>query len=130
MSATGKPGTQVVAGELHRIRRGRGKGFSAEAQPEPARRPARVAIKLALAHQIQRLIDRGEIRNQAEAARRLGVTRARLTQIMDLTLLAPDVQEEVLFRMSADSVEPFHGRAMRTTSHLRSWAEQRRVTPL
>ena len=89
MSAAATPGTQVVTGELHRVRRGRGKGFSAEPPPEPTRRPARVAVTLALAHMIQRAIDRGEIRDQAEAARRLGLTRARLTQILDLTLLAP-----------------------------------------
>ena len=125
MSATGKPVTQVVAGELHRIRRGRGKGFSAEAQPEPARRPARVAVKLALAHQIQRLIDRGEIRNQAEAARRLGLTRARLSQIFDLTRLAPDLQEEILFLEAVDGRELLRERALRGVFRVTTWTEQR-----
>lgn len=32
-----------------------------------------------------------------EAARRLGVTRARMTQTINLTLLARDLQEEILF---------------------------------
>lgn len=123
MSANGTPGAQVVAGELHRIRRGRGKGFSAEPPPEPSRRPARIAVTLALAHTIQRAIDRGEIRDQAEAARRLGVTRARMTQILDLTLLAPDIQEQIL------SSSEFAGRAM-SSSLLRNvvnapWTAQR-----
>lgn len=91
MSAAAASGTRVVAGALRRVRRGRGKGFSADPPPELSRRPARVAVTLALAHTIQRAIDSGEIRDQAEAARRLGLTRARLTQILDLTLLAPDV---------------------------------------
>jgi hypothetical protein len=43
------------------------------------------ASMLALAHQIQGAIDRGELADQAEAARRLGLTRARLTQVIDLT---------------------------------------------
>jgi hypothetical protein len=30
-------------------------------------------------------------------ARQLGFTRARVTQLMDLLLLAPEVQEEILF---------------------------------
>jgi len=127
MNPTTTPGTQVVAGELHRIRRGREKRFSAEAPSEPCRRPARVAVTLALAHTIQRAIDRGEIRDQAEAARGLGVTRARMTQMLDLTLLAPDLQEAILFRTSSDSRESFHERAVRTVSQLRSWAEQRGV---
>lgn len=121
MSATGKPGTQVVAGELHRIRRGRGKGFSAEAQPEPARRPARVAVTLALAHTIQRAIDRGEIRDQADAARKLGVTPARLTQILDLTLLAPGLQEKVLFLEAVRGIEPFGERVLRSVARAAAW---------
>lgn len=40
---------KVVTGELHRVQRGRGKGFTAEAPVEPERRPARVAVMLAFA---------------------------------------------------------------------------------
>jgi len=59
--------------------------------PEPVRRPARVAIMLALAHKIQQAIDGGVVRDRAEVARRLGLTRARVTQLLDLALLAPDI---------------------------------------
>ncbi len=51
---------------------------------------------LAFAHHVERLIDAGELSGYAEAARALGVTRARLTQIMKLLLLAPDVHEQIL----------------------------------
>jgi len=71
--------TRVVTGELHRVQRGRRKGFVQEAPPARLRRPARVAVMLALAHQMQRAIDRGELPDQAAVARRLGLTRARLT---------------------------------------------------
>jgi hypothetical protein len=120
-------GTRVVAGTLHRVRRGRGKGFSAEAPAGPSRRPARVAVTLALAHQIQRAIDRGEIRDQAEAARRLGLTRARLTQILDLTRLTPDVQEEILFLDVIDGREPLSERVLRGMVGASAWADQRAV---
>src|SRR5450759_215481 len=106
VSNAATPGTRVVSGALHRVRRGRWKGFSADPPRGPSRRPARVAVTLALAHQIQRAIDRGEIRDQAEAARRLGLTRARLTQILDLTLLAPDIQEEILLLEAIHGPEP------------------------
>jgi len=51
---------------------------------------------LALAHAVQARIENGEFKDYAEVARRNGLTRARLTQIMNLLLLAPDIQEEVL----------------------------------
>lgn len=120
-------GTQVVAGALHRVQRGRGKKFSAEPPRGPFRRPARVAVTLALAHMIQRAIDRGEIRDQAEAARRLGVTRARMTQILDLTLLAPDLQEEVLFHDAVCGLRHLGECAMRATVRSRQWADQRLI---
>jgi hypothetical protein len=91
--------TAIPIASLH------GKSFSAEPPAEPTHRPARIAVTLALAHTIQRAIDRGEFRDQAEAARRLGVTRARMTQILDITNLAPDVQEEILFLKALEGDE-------------------------
>ncbi len=55
-----------------------------------------VARRLALAHHIERLVDQGVLRDYAHGARVLGVTRARMTQLMDLLMLAPEVQERVL----------------------------------
>jgi hypothetical protein len=51
---------------------------------------------LALAHQIDGMIRAGELRDLADAARAIGVTRARMTQIMNLLLLAPEIQEAIL----------------------------------
>jgi len=39
--------------------------------------------------------DNGEVKNRAELARREGITRARVTQIMDLLPLAPDIQRAI-----------------------------------
>ena len=63
---------------------------------EPGRVP-RVSRLMALAIHLQDLIDRGEIRNFAALARVAGITRARATQIIGLLLLAPDIQEKLLF---------------------------------
>ena len=123
-------GARVVTGELFRVRRGRGKGFAAEAPPAPPApapvdetpRPARVAITLALAHKIQQAIDGGAVRDRAEVARRLGLTRARVTQILDLTLLAPEIQERLLDREAADGEVP--ERALRAIVRRVAWAEQ------
>ena len=119
---------RVVTGTLHRIQRGHGRGFVAEPPPAlaPVRRPARVAVMLALAHKIAAAIGSGDLPDQAEAARRLGVTRARVTQLLALLQLAPDVQERVLFLEAADGIEPLTERALRAVMRARSWEEQRR----
>lgn len=65
-------------------------------KPEPVRRPAKVARQLALAHHLQAAIERGLVADQAALARKLGLTRARVTQLFDLLMLAADLQEQVL----------------------------------
>jgi hypothetical protein len=118
-------GTRVVCGELHRVRHGRQKRFVDVPSPGPVYSPARVAITLAFAHKIRHAILSGEIQDQAEAARKLGLTRARLSQILDLTNLAPDIQEEILFLEAIDSRTPLSERALRGVLRFTAWDEQR-----
>lgn len=54
------------------------------------------ARQLALAYWIELRIEAGELRDLADAARLLGVSRARMTQIANLRLLPIAVQECVL----------------------------------
>lgn len=96
-------------------------------QPEPVQRPAKVARMLALAHHIQNAIDRGVVADRAAVARKLGFTRARITQLLDLLLLAPDIQARVLELEAIDGVEPMSERALRGVAHAGSWLEQRRA---
>jgi hypothetical protein len=118
-------GSRVVTGPLHRVQRGHGKRFVQEPPPGPVRRPARVAVMLALAHKIQDAIDRGTVRDRAEVARRLGFTRARITHLLDLTLLAPDLQERILALEAIDGAEPISERALQAVAHAGSWGDQR-----
>ena len=94
-------------------------------KPEPVHRPAKVARILALAHHIQNAIDRGVVADRAAVARKLGFTRARITQLLDLLLLAPDIQARVLELEAVDGVEPVSERAVRAVAHAGSWVEQR-----
>ena len=55
-----------------------------------------MARLLALAHEIERRVRAGELGDLAHAARVLGLTRARVTQVVNLTLLAPEIQEAIL----------------------------------
>lgn len=80
---------------------------------------ARVARQLALAHHVERMIEAGNLGDYAAAARALGVTRARLTQIVGLTLLAPAIQERILLGDLCTSE-----RAMRAVEKEPNWQEQ------
>ena len=122
--------TLVLTGKLFRKRRGRGYVFTEkppEPKPvhEPVRRPARVAQMLAFAHGLGAAIERGDFRDQADAARHFQLTRARITQLMNLTLLAPDIQEQVLFLEAVDGREPMSERDLRTVIYAGDWGAQR-----
>jgi len=92
--------------------------------PAPVRRPARVAEMLALAHHLQSAIDRGHVSDRAAVARKLGLTRARVTQLLDLLLLAPQLQVAVLESEAVDGVEPICERDLRAVTGVRDWQGQ------
>jgi len=85
---------------------------------------------VALAHKIQNAIGRGVVRDCADVAMRLGLSRARISQLLDLTLLAPDIQEQILLAESVDGVEPMSESALREVVRLEDWAKQREVPSL
>ena len=129
MSELAQPGpteTHVLTGSFFR-RRGRSVHFAQEAAatpPEPVRRPAKVAQMLALAHHLAAAIERGELTDQASIARTLGLTRARISQLLDLTLLAPAVQEAVLGLEAVDGREPLTERRLRGVLRAGDWGAQ------
>ncbi|MGE0193805.1 MAG: hypothetical protein AB7T63_17405 [Planctomycetota bacterium] len=89
-----------------------------EPEPPPERIP-RAARVLALAHKWRALIRSGSVKDQAELARLVGVSRARITQVMGLLWLAPHVQEAVLF----GEIE-VNERGLRTAAGAVEWREQ------
>jgi hypothetical protein len=103
----------------------------AEPQPAPqAGRVPRVARLLALAHKFQGMLERGEVASMAEIARLGHVTRARVTQIMDLMMLAPDIQEEVLHLPEvAAGAGVVTMRNLQAVARAPEWIEQRRRWP-
>ena len=84
--------------------------------------PSETARFLALGHAVEQAVANGELASNAEAARQLGITAARLSQIVQLTLLAPDIQERVLMGQLLLST-----RALRPIAQIPNWAEQRRA---
>ncbi len=123
----------TVTKQIHFSMRNRGRREMREG-PEPVLqvtcegRVPRVARLMALAIKIDGLIQSGAITDQAEAARLGHVSRARMTQIMNLLLLAPDIQDQVL-----NLPRTVRGHDPIAETHLRSivreieWARQRRM---
>ena len=75
--------------------------------PRPPRRRQRSTLRrdstafslvkvLVLAHQIEDAIQRGSADDYADVAHQLGFSRARVSQIVGLTSLAPGIQEFIL----------------------------------
>ena len=63
----------------------------------PAGRVPRISRLLALAHHCFRLVQSKAIINQSELAHFGQISTTRMTQVMWLDNLAPDIQEEILF---------------------------------
>ncbi|MFN3151817.1 hypothetical protein [Bremerella sp.] len=97
-----------------------------QSQKPPGRIP-RVTKLIALAIRLDQLIRDGVVSDQAELARLGYVSRARLTQIMSLLQLAPDIQEEILMLPRNEN-----GRDLITERDIRSiglqlsWCRQRK----
>ena len=97
-------------------------------KPPGARSAPRVARLLAVAHRFERRLRRGEVASFAEIAAAERLTRARVTQIMDLLLLAPDLQEQVLFLpRPASPDEELSERDLRQIVRAPVWSDQRRI---
>ncbi len=125
-------GKQQVTYELDFCARGhgRGKNQACSSDPQPTEGEAahppipRIARLMALAIRFEGLVGDQTFRNYAELARLGWVTRARMTQIMRLRHLAPDIQEQLLF------LPPLPGlneRNLRPIVKRIDWSEQRRM---
>ena len=108
-------------------RRGsRGKGQLDDAAAHPPGRTPRVARLLALALHCDALIREGHIADYADLAALGQVTRPRITQIMNLLYLAPDIQEEILFLPKVErGRDPIHLWDVQPIAAELDWHEQR-----
>ena len=67
------------------------------------------------------------VTNYAELARLGNVTRARVTQIMNLLLLAPEIQEAILFQQSLPPDLERGETRLRAITTINEWEWQRRA---
>jgi hypothetical protein len=94
--------------------------------PAPGRVP-RVSRLAALALHFERLIRTGAVASYSDVATLGHVTRARISQIMNLLNLAPDVLEAVLFLPRTErGRDPIHLRDLQPIASTYDWGKQRR----
>ncbi len=119
-----------VTRKFHVARRhhGRKQLHSGAATDVPAGRVPRVARVMALAIRCDQLIRDGVIANQSELAEFGQITTARMTQIMTLLNLAPDIQEQILFLSRTQrGRDPIIENDVRPIAQTFDWNKQRRL---
>ena len=103
-------------------------GPPSEQPPVPEGRIPRISRLMALALRFDRLIKEGEITDQADLARLGNVSRARVTQIMNLLQLAPEIQEAILFLpVTVKGRDPIRENHIRPIAAELEWRKQRRL---
>ena len=124
--------SMTIACAFHIDRRNKGRqemreGESPETPCERGRVP-RVTKLLALAHRFEGLVRSGEVADYAELARLGQVSRARVSQIMSLLSLAPDLQEQVLFLPRTErGRDPIQMRHLLPIAQVPDWKIQRQL---
>ncbi|MFQ5734806.1 MAG: hypothetical protein ACE5KM_22970, partial [Planctomycetaceae bacterium] len=122
----------TVKRTLHFSRGNKGRQYVSTEPPSPASvergRVPRISRLMALAIHCDELIRAGEVADQSELARLLHVTQPRMTQIMNLLLLAPDIQEGLLFLPRVEcGKDPVHEKMLRPISAELGWGRQREM---
>ncbi|MBW2087122.1 MAG: hypothetical protein JRI54_14025 [Deltaproteobacteria bacterium] len=73
----------------------------------------------------QHLLDTGQVASQAAIARLEGITRGRVTQIMSLLLLAPEIQQHILNMPRTANRPVITERALRHITQLENYQAQK-----
>ncbi len=88
----------------------------------------RVSRLMALAIRAEQMLESGEIGDITELARLGHISQPRASQILGMTMLAPDIQEVLLFLPRTTRGRcPVHEKMLRAISHERDWAKQREM---
>jgi hypothetical protein len=94
--------------------------------PTGSGRLPRITQVLAAAIYFENMIKQGGARGYADIGRLSGLCRERISQVMRLNYLAPDIQIELLYLPPTPTGHyPISETAVRSIANLLSWAEQR-----
>jgi hypothetical protein len=119
----------MMSGTVHecviRLKSARTRGRLSGTLPPPGRVP-RIARLLALAHKCDGLLRQAAVADYAALACLGHVSRARITQIMNLLCLAPDIQEAILFLPpTLRGRDYIHLRQLQPIAQSLEWSRQR-----
>jgi hypothetical protein len=99
-----------------------------KAPTKPQGRVPRITRLLALAHRCRDLVRDGVIINQSELAHYGQISTTRMSQIMWLDNLAPDIQEQILaLPRTVQGRDAILEREVRPIAKTHDWAEQRKM---
>ena len=116
--------------QLTREAHGRRRVTAAKKEPPPVTpgRIPRISRLMAVAIRLERLLLTGVVSDIMELARLGHVTQPRMSQILNLTLLAPDIQEELLFLPRVTAGKPtIHEKMLRPITTEIDWEKQREM---
>jgi len=123
----------TIEREIHFHRRGQGSRKELRDGPEPQRlaepgRVPRVARLMALAIRFDQLLRERIVASYTELAALGHVTRPRVSQIMNLLQLAPDIQEQILFLpRTVRGRDRLQLRQLQPIAAVPDWQKQRRL---
>jgi hypothetical protein len=102
-------------------------GYSGQILPaQPVQdRPPRITRLVALAIRFEDLLRNGVVKDYSELARLGGVSRTRVTQIMNLRNLAPAIQAQLLFQSAGESLIQECG--VRRMAEEKEWRRQMKM---
>ena len=88
----------------------------------------RIAKLVALANRMQSMLESGEVDSFQQLAELGKISQPRMTQIMSLLLLAPDIQEELLYLPEVlDGKPAIYEKLLRPLTTELDWRAQRRM---
>ena len=93
-------------------------------RPRPTGRVPRISRLMALAIRFNEMLRTGEASDMIELARRGHVTQPRMSQIMALNQLAPDIQETLLNLPVTKGKPKIHEKRLRPLAAMLRWEDQ------
>ena len=106
----------------------KGKRKSDRKEEEPLGRVPRISKLMALAIRYEQMLNDGVVQSQTELAELLHVSQPRMTQIMNLLHLSPEIQEEILFLpLVTEGRDSVTERDLRRLTTERGWDYQQKA---
>ena len=102
----------------------KGKRKSDRVAEKPMGRVPRISKLMALAIRYDQMLNEGVVQSQTELAELLHVSQPRMTQILNLLHLAPEIQEELLWQKEGLGPVVVTERELRTLVSVCTWKVQ------